>query len=279
METQTSRILLADDNRTLRTVLVSALCNDYEVHEVGDGWALAEALQTQTYDLVITDLNLPHCTGQAALRQTHHILTRLGRIKSLDLPVLVITGMDDADEEVQAVKRMANVKGVLFKPLDLESLRARVDAILEVEGLELRADLSQRQAFVDGMGKVLVVDDEPEIRDILSRCLEPDGIQVRTCATVASALDQCQKNIFNLILLDFQLEAETAEDLLLQLYERLGAERVPPVLLVSGYSESLEMARFRSYPAVKGIVSKPFDAPRLVDLVKHHFLSGAMQME
>jgi response regulator RpfG family c-di-GMP phosphodiesterase len=41
----------------------------------------------------------------------------------MDIPVLVITGMDQDDEEVAAVQRMVNVQEILFKPLDLSVLR------------------------------------------------------------------------------------------------------------------------------------------------------------
>lgn len=276
METQTNRILLADDNIALRTVLLSALSDEYDVHAVGDGRELADELQAHPYDLVITDLNLPHCTGSAALRRTDRFLTGLGRLKTLDVPVLIITGMDDEDDEVRIARRMPNVKGVFFKPLDLQALRAQIGSTLnEPADAEPETGLELLQSFVRDMSQVLVVDDEPEIRDLLSLSFEPAGIQIRTCATVESALRLCRKYRFDLILLDFRLEAETAEDLLAQLYEQLGAERMPPVLLVSGYGDSLAMERFRRFPAVQGIVSKPFDVAQLLDFIQHRFLRKA----
>ncbi|MCZ7643888.1 MAG: response regulator [Planctomycetota bacterium] len=260
------RILLADDNRSLRVVLASALGAKYEVTAVGDGSALETELATHPYDLVITDLNLPKCSGSAALRRADEITVGQERITGLEVPVVVITGMDEEDEEVRAVRRMVNVKEILFKPVDLDDLCACVDSILAGDPFDIPPEQPLLKTCVMKMKKVLVVDDDPDIRDLLSFAFEAVGFQVRAAATVETALELCQKTNFDLMLLDYALEEDIADDLIEQLEARMSKEAMPPILMVTGYGDGLTMARYEQHPEVKGIVNKPFEPESLTDL-------------
>ncbi|MBE7462767.1 MAG: response regulator [Planctomycetes bacterium] len=259
------RILVADDNRSLRVVLHSALSACYDVTIVADGQALADELSLHPFDLVITDLNLPHCTGSAALRRASQATVGQQRIPIMDIPVLVITGMDRDDEEVAAVQRMVNVQEILFKPLDLSVLRKKVDDLLAESLVEALPRQEVLETCVLNMKKVLVVDDDPDVRDLLSLAFESAGFQVRGAATAAAALELSLKKRFDLVLLDYALEEDIADQVIESLEEQHAGEKLPPILLVTGYAAGLSMERYAGHPEVKGIVAKPFDPEQLVE--------------
>jgi CheY-like chemotaxis protein len=122
------RLLVADDDRAFRALLVAALRVDgYEIVEVATGLELQDALVTpppaadgHAFDLVISDVRMPGLSGIDAL-------ARLGR-SPMAPPVLFITAF--ADDEVHEQARRAGAVDVLDKPLDVDDLRAFVAEFL-----------------------------------------------------------------------------------------------------------------------------------------------------
>src|SRR5438067_4485532 len=54
-------------------------------------------------------------------------------------------------------------------------------------------------------GRVLVVEDEPEIRDFVAMVLGSEGYRVATASDGAAALAQLRREAFDLILLDMRM--------------------------------------------------------------------------
>ena len=62
--------------------------------------------------------------------------------------------------------------------------------------------------------RILVVDDEKNIRLTLVQCLEPLGYEVKTAVNGEDALSQLQQNLFDLILLDLKMPGIDGMELL-----------------------------------------------------------------
>jgi len=83
------------------------------------------------------------------------------------------------------------------------------------------------------MAKLLLVDDERDIRHLFAAELEDEGYQVETAASVAEAEAALAQSTFDLMILDVQMPGESG----LQLLQRLARERSPlPVILCTAYS-------------------------------------------
>ncbi|HEY3308986.1 MAG TPA: response regulator [Desulfuromonadaceae bacterium] len=83
------------------------------------------------------------------------------------------------------------------------------------------------------MSKILVVDDEANIRLLYSEELSEEGHEVVTAATTAEAVDKLQAGQFDLAVLDIKLKNESGIDLL----QKLVKERHEmPVILCSAFS-------------------------------------------
>jgi len=93
------------------------------VTPLADGRGLRPLLDTAPPDLVITDMNMPHCDGFGVL----DMLAPL--IRHDRLPVLIITGDGARTTCHRALKRGA--KDFLTKPFDLNELLLRVRNLLE----------------------------------------------------------------------------------------------------------------------------------------------------
>jgi two-component system, OmpR family, KDP operon response regulator KdpE len=114
------RILVVEDDRALRTVLVGALqSGGFEVEQAGDGSAGVQALKGKSFDVVLLDIGLPFVDGW-------HVLSTLEgrRVPS----VIVISARGDQADKVRALDMGAD--DYLAKPFGSDELLARIRAVL-----------------------------------------------------------------------------------------------------------------------------------------------------
>jgi CheY-like chemotaxis protein len=110
-----------------------------------------------------------------------------------------------------------------------------------------------------GSEHVLVVDDEPSVRTVVSRTLGRLGYRTAAAGNGDEALRMIEGNGFDLVLTDIVMPLMGGRELL-----RLGRERYPqlPMLLMSGYE--LEATSDDEGPLLK----KPFSAAELARAVR-----------
>lgn len=114
------------------------------------------------------------------------------------------------------------------------------------------------------MPKVLMVDDETEIRQMLLKYLKREGICGIECENGAEALAYLKENAVDLVILDIMMAGMDGFEVLKQIRQRMGEI---PVILLS--------ARQEEYDKVLGLglgaddyVTKPFSPLELVARVK-----------
>lgn len=113
------RILLAEDEQIMREYLARALeRSGYEVVAVDCGTAAAPLLETERFDLLLTDIIMPEMDG---IQLTHHC-----NMVSPTTDVIFITGFSGV--ALRAGASVPNAK-ILSKPFHLK------DLVLEVERL------------------------------------------------------------------------------------------------------------------------------------------------
>ncbi len=120
----TPKIVIIDDDPLCRLVL-EKLCErfDYETQSYSRALPALEALEANPdVDAVMLDLLLPGMSGL-------HVLDRMQHSEALrDIPVLVVSGIDNKQRVVQCIERGA--ADFLQKPIDPVLLKARLDASL-----------------------------------------------------------------------------------------------------------------------------------------------------
>jgi two-component system, NtrC family, nitrogen regulation response regulator NtrX len=112
---------------------------------------------------------------------------------------------------------------------------------------------------------VLVVDDEADIRELVSGVLEDEGYSVRSAADSTAALDAIEERRPSLLLLDVWLQGSRLDGLqILQEVKRRDPNL--PVLMISGHG-NLDTAVAAIREGAIDFIEKPFEAERLVHLV------------
>lgn len=115
-------VLVADDDRTIRTVLTQALTRaGCKVHATSSLVTLMRWVEEGRGDLVITDVMMPDGNGIAAL-------PRIARLRP-GLPVIVISAQNTIQTAIQATE--ADAFDYLPKPFDLPDLMRRARRALD----------------------------------------------------------------------------------------------------------------------------------------------------
>ena len=109
------------------------------------------------------------------------------------------------------------------------------------------------------MGYVLVVDDDPSVREVVAGALRDDGYDVRTAADGMSAIALAEEETPDLVVLDLRLPDVNG----VHIVSRLRPDFSGPILICSGVRE--ERARVRALDAgADGFMLKPFGVAELL---------------
>lgn len=125
-----------------------------------------------------------------------------------------------------------------------------------------RSPALQRQRTPSGPGsRVLIVDDDPDIRDLVSAMLEAVGLLVYQAPSAEEALERIREESFDLLVLDWNLPKMTGLDLC-RLIRREVALASLPVLFLTANASSQDMVEAFACGGDDYVV-KPFRAPEL----------------
>jgi CheY-like chemotaxis protein len=118
------------------------------------------------------------------------------------------------------------------------------------------------------MKKALILDDEEDIRDIVSEILNQLDFEVVICKDGLDGLMALEPLDYNIIITDLSMPniggAEFIDDLL-----RVKAGMSVPVLIVSAYIDDTVKEKFSSNQNVR-LISKPFDIKQLKTAILEH---------
>jgi two-component system, OmpR family, alkaline phosphatase synthesis response regulator PhoP len=117
----TRRILLVEDERGLVITLTDRLSKEgYTVESAGDGAAGFKRATSESYDLLILDVMLPHSSGLDLCRDL--------RQHGVKTPILILTAKSQVVDKVVGLKLGAD--DYLTKPFEMMELLARIEALL-----------------------------------------------------------------------------------------------------------------------------------------------------
>jgi two-component system nitrogen regulation response regulator NtrX len=124
---------------------------------------------------------------------------------------------------------------------------------------------------------ILIVDDEADIRDLISGILEDDGHQVRTARDSDEALAAFGKRKPSLIILDIWLQGSRMDGLdLLANFKEVDPDL--PVVVISGHG-TIETAVAAIRKGAYDFVEKPFTADRLLHVVSRALEATRLKRE
>jgi excisionase family DNA binding protein len=114
--------------------------------------------------------------------------------------------------------------------------------------------------------KILVVDDDPRLREYLRVNLEMEGYEVLEAGSAEEGLAALDEEAPDLILLDVMMPGVDGWQMLSRVRERHGLESIP-VVMFSGKVDS-EQAAAAEEAGAQAFIGKPFDPQQLIASTK-----------
>ena len=125
--------------------------------------------------------------------------------------------------------------------------------------------------------EILVIDDNPDIRSLVSNILKEQNFEVRTAANYDQAVFEINKKIPDLAIIDIKLDKTDKDgiDLLKLLTKK---NKLTPVIMISGHATvqiAVEATRLGAYE----FIEKPFSKEKILNYVNRALESQALKKE
>jgi DNA-binding response OmpR family regulator len=173
-------VLVVEDDQHIANVLRTYLESDgYHVEVAGDGQAALQLARTLQPFAITLDISLPKVDGWTVLNALKHDSA------TASIPVVVVSIVDNREFGM-----VLGATEYLVKPIDPDRLRGVLRSL---------------DSSPPGGGSVLIVDDDPALREVLSSLLEQDGWQVDTASDGVAALAMMKRERPSAVVLDLMM--------------------------------------------------------------------------
>jgi len=138
--TEPSRVLVVDDDSTMRLLMTETLAVDgYDIAEVDNGPAALDAIASFRPDMVLLDVKMP---GMSGFEVCSEIRKRTG---DTDISVVMVTGLDDPESIEKAFQLGATA--FVTKPINWDTFPYRIQYLLKARNAIVA--LKQRELHLE----------------------------------------------------------------------------------------------------------------------------------
>ncbi len=116
-----AKILIIDDEISIRSLFKRILKDEYIIKECGDGVAGLKMVREEDFDLIFLDIKLPFSDG-------FDIMKKIKEIKP-NIKIIIMTG-DPSKENIKKTKEIS-ADGFIAKPFNIMELKEIVSQILQ----------------------------------------------------------------------------------------------------------------------------------------------------
>jgi two-component system sensor histidine kinase/response regulator len=256
-------LLIVDDDAALRDVLYELFSGEHLCHTAGTAEQALTYLESETYDLAIIDISLPGMSGLELLTQV--------RLRHPATSAIVISGIDYQQHTGDLIRLGAF--DYLIKPFQLEEIEESVGCALARRAQKEEARAVERQQQTGDAGRrpwqgkpsILIVDDAPDIAEMLATLLRNEGYHAVVATSAAGTLAVAAPERFDTVIVDIAMPFMTGYDLVERLRE-LPHYRDVPIISVTGFS--MYDDRLRALAAgFDAHLTKPIDPGALLNTI------------
>ncbi|MCH2155913.1 MAG: response regulator [Opitutales bacterium] len=245
------KVLTVDDSKAVRMIVKKAFKTfDVNIVEAANGVEGLAAAAKEKPDLILLDVTMPVMDGV-------EMLTKLKADPDLKgIPVIMLTA-EAGRENVMKIAKIG-IRDYVVKPFKEESL---IDKVGRVIDLRPKEEKQTKQKGIDDNCFILVVDDKPAIIDQVSQGLGGANWKVAGVKTTGEAIDYCQNNKPDAIMISLSLPEESAFTLFRILRSNMKTKYIPIFGLVVKSETHLQQQATQS--GFSAIVTKPIDFDEL----------------
>jgi DNA-binding response OmpR family regulator len=238
-------ILVIDDERMLCDLLQEVLRRQgHEVCTAYSGREGVEAFRQNRPRFTLLDLHLPDMNGIEVLKQLREIDTKCA--------VMILTGA--ASDKLERQARELGITDFLIKGLALDVLVGAVQRAMN----EPLSPTGARPGLQESRS-ILVVDDEPQIRDLLTKYLTQKHYRVHAAQDGPAALALVDLERPDLVILDMYMPGMNGVEVL----RRLRAKNYAGGVMMLTASQDEDLLKEALLLGSLDIVGKPADLERI----------------
>jgi|GEM_PF-702953 len=120
---QKLRLLYVEDNETVRLTNIELLKNFFDtIDSACDGQEGLEKFQNAHYDIIITDINMPHMNG---IEMIHEI-----RKVDREVAILIVSAYSDVEYFTSSIK--VGIQGYVIKPTSIDQLIDTLETVINI---------------------------------------------------------------------------------------------------------------------------------------------------
>ena len=231
-------ILVVDDNQDLLNTFAMILKRrGFSVQTAEDGVAAIDKFKHQNFDVTLMDIVMPEMNGVDASRKIKEI--------NPEAPIILMTAY--SDEDLLQTAREEGVRQIIHKPIRIDQL------------IQIITEAADDQP-------ILIVDDDTDICDTLTKILKTQGYDVMTANSGEQAITLTQNKACQMAFIDVKLPNIDGLETLLRLKE------INPdltVIMMTGFRNEVKDALDKAQESSAiTCLYKPFDPAEAAELVK-----------
>ncbi|MFH0985092.1 MAG: response regulator [Candidatus Omnitrophota bacterium] len=225
------KILVVDDEEMVANMAVRQLQRaGFQAESVSSGEEALGRLNTYVPDFILSDVQMPGMTGP------EWVLTASKMPGFEHVPVVFMSGrIKDQTAFDLAVKVLREAQHTVYfvdKPYDAKMLVA-IFKELEAQRSEVRE--GNRQPLAKPIQNILVIDNDPNVADVIARMLKVVGFQARQVYSAAEALKNLETWTPDAILTEFQISGMKGTEWVQKMPERFSD--IPIVFMMASLKE------------------------------------------
>jgi signal transduction histidine kinase/CheY-like chemotaxis protein len=252
------RVLIVDDNKTSQAILREELSTlSLQVSAVDSGEAALVAAQTQPYDLVFLDWNMPGMNGietarrikeNAHLPKKHKIIMMTARKEFLK---------ETDKTHLDAFLSKPVTQSVLFETLmNLFGKNLAETSQLLKKPVSITADINAIKG-----ARILVVEDNAINQQVIQKTIESEGLVVAIANNGKEAVMMLDNADFDAVLMDMQMPKMDGMEATRLIREKPRHQDLP-IIAMTAHAMSGDREKFLA-AGMNDSITKPFDVDQL----------------
>jgi len=284
------KILVVEDDSVLRYVLMEKLKNTgYVVFGAEDGEVAIGKIKDEKPDLVLLDILMPKKDGMEVLEEMNEdeemnkipviIISNSGqpveiaRAKQLGAKDFLIKAVFDPNEVLEKVKKLLN--GINIPDINnKEKSKMKNSSNNETSSNNLpqshvsytssKPEAKEKEEVENSKGKILVVEDDKFLRELLVRKLFSGGFEVESAIDATGTFEILSGWTPNIILLDLILPGEDGFSVLEKLKRDKNFASIP-VIILSNLGQQEDVDRAMALGAIDFMVKANFTLDEIIE--------------
>ncbi|MFH1621811.1 MAG: response regulator [Candidatus Omnitrophota bacterium] len=235
------KILVVDDEQDIREIIKISLEEDgFRVLEANNGKDAIELAKSEKPNLITLDILMPNMDGfQIAKILKEDPVTA-------DIPIIILSVLSEDKKQF-----MQGITDYISKPFKPNELVSKIKEAIEKTGLDEKSK------------NILVVDDDPDVIDIISLSLKDKGFTLISANNGVEALEKLKIFIPNLIILDIHMPKMNGYELIKHLKKEPKLNSIPIIVLTGTYISKKDIEHGLTLGATK-YLTKPFTIDTLI---------------